>query len=91
MLLNKGKFGYSSNCLHFSKHAVPLQEVARLEDPQVEVNVSLPYLGEPLILTVKVCNDYNVCDYFEDPSPIQVNMPTDFTVNDIRCHCGELT
>jgi hypothetical protein len=47
--------------------------------------VNLPYLGEPLILTVKVCNDYNVCDKYEDPNPIVVTMPDKFTVDDIRC------
>ena len=60
------------------------QEVVRPEESQVEVTVNLPFLGEPLILVVKVCNDYNVCDRFEDPNPIQVIMPENFTVNDIR-------
>ena len=56
----------------------------RPEDLQVEVNVSLPFLGEPLILTVKVCNGYSVCDRIEHPDPIQVAMPYNFSVNDIR-------
>jgi len=60
------------------------QEVVTPEEPSIEMTINLPFLGEPLYMTVMVCNDYNVCDRFEDPNPINVVMADNFTVDDIR-------
>ena len=60
------------------------QEVVPPNDPVAQMIINLPYLGEPVVLNVRACNAYSVCAYYEYPTPIDVSMPANLTVGDIR-------